>query len=70
MMMNNIEVKELLGVLEKIRVESYPDIPNDLIAQIVQAQFENQDNRVQAQYQTKRLIDAFLSTVFINNKED
>lgn len=59
-MMNNIEVEELIGVLETIRSEKYPDIPTELIRSIVNAQFEKQDDRVQARKDTKKLIDEFL----------
>ncbi len=45
MTMNSIEVEELLKVLEAIRAEKYPDIPPELIKNIIQAQFENQDDR-------------------------
>ena len=58
--MNNIEVEELLKVLEAIRAEKYPDIPPELIKDIIQAQFENQDDRAQGRRNTKKLIDDFL----------
>ena len=60
MTMNNIEVEELLKVLEAIRAEKYPDIPPELIKDIIQAQFENQDDRAQGRRNTKKLIDDFL----------
>ena len=60
MPMNSIEVEELLKVLEAIRAEKYPDIPPELIKNIIQAQFENQDDRAQGRRNTKKLIDDFL----------
>jgi len=63
MTMNKVEVQELLNVLEVIRSEKYPGVSADLIAQIVQAQFENQDDRAQGRRQTQKLIDEFLLTV-------
>lgn len=63
MMMNKVEVEELLKVLEAIRTEKYPDIPSELIRNIVQAQFENQDDRTQGYRDTKKLIDDFLKQV-------
>lgn len=66
---NKVEIQELLNVLEVIRAEKYPDIPADLIAQIAQAQFENQDNRAQSQHETRRLIDAFLMAATESNME-
>lgn len=63
MTMNKIEVEELLKVLEAIRVEKYPDIPPEIIKNIVQAQFENQDDRSQGYQDTKKLVDDFLKQV-------
>ncbi len=63
MTMNKVEVGELLKVLEAIRAEKYPDIPTELIRNIVQSQFENQDDRVQGHRDTKKLIDNFLKQV-------
>lgn len=63
MMKNNVEVEELIGVLEKIRREKYPDIPESLIREIVRTEFEQQDDRAQARKNTKKLIDEFLKKV-------
>lgn len=63
MTMNKVEVEELLKVLETIRAEKYPDITNELIRNIVQSQFENQDDRVQGYRDTKKLIDDFLKQI-------
>lgn len=62
-MMNSVQVDELLGVLEKVRAEKYPDIPADLIAAIVKAQFENQDNTEQGSRITRKLVDDYLKNV-------
>lgn len=62
MMKSNVEVKELIGVLEKIRKEKYPDIPETLIRKIVANEFEQQDDRTQARKGTKKLIEEFLKT--------
>ena len=63
MTMNNVEVEELLNVLEEIRSDKYPDIPSEVIKSIVEAQFENQDDRAEGNRKTKRLIDSFLNEV-------
>lgn len=63
MTMNKVEVEELLKVLETIRAEKYPDIPPELIRNIVQAQFENQDDRTEGYRDSKKLIDDFLKHV-------
>jgi len=65
--MNKVEVEELLKVLETIRAEKYTDIPPELIRNIVQAQFENQDDRTQGYRNTKRLVDDFLKQVVIES---
>lgn len=65
-MMNNVEVEELISVLEGIRVAQYPDIPSELIRSIVEAQFENQDDRAISRRNTKKLVDDFLKTVSNN----
>lgn len=69
MMKSNIEVEELIGVLEKIRKEKYPDIPDSLIREIVANEFEQQDDRAQAKKGTKKLIDEFLKYVKIEEVE-
>lgn len=64
MTMNKVEVEELIGVLEDIRAQKYPDIPQELIRKIVAAQFEGQDDRAQARKTTKKHIDEYLKTVY------
>ncbi len=59
MMRSNL--KELLSVLEEIRAREYPDIPAHVIEQIVIAQYDNQDNRVQARSQTMKIVSDFLN---------
>lgn len=63
MIMNNVEVEELLNVLESIRSEKYPEIPPEVIKDIVYAQFESQDDRAEGSRQTKKIIDSFLNDV-------
>ena len=60
---NEVEVEELLHVLEKIRVEQYPDIPAAVINDIVLLQYENQDDRTQGKRTTKKVIDDYLKTI-------
>ena len=61
-MKSNVEVEELIGVLEKIRKEKYPDIPETLIREIIANEFEQQDDRSQSQKGTRKLIEDFLKT--------
>ncbi len=60
--MTRSNLKELLSVLEEIRANEYPDIPADVIEQIVVAQYDNQDNRVQARSKTLKIVSDFLNT--------
>ena len=69
MMKTNVEVEELIGVLEKIRKEKYPEIPESLIRDIVANEFEQQDDRAQARRGTKKLIDDFLKNVKLEEVE-
>lgn len=62
-MTRTIKVDELLEVLEEIRREKYPDIPADLISNIVNSEFEKQDDRVQGRKEVKKAIDDYLNTV-------
>lgn len=63
--MTNIEINELISVLEKIRAEQYPEIPADLIREIVDAEFLSQDDRAKARRDAKKVIDDFLKTVTV-----
>ena len=56
---NNL--KELLDVLENIRQREHPDIPEEVIVAIANAQYENQDNRSAARQKTTRIITSFLA---------
>lgn len=68
MMRNEIEIEELLRVLETIRLEQYPDIPAEVIRNIVIAQFENQDDRALGRRNTKKIIEDFLREVVITTE--
>lgn len=66
-MMNRVEVEELLKTLEKLRAEKYPEIPAELIKDIVNAQFEHQDDTTLGSRETKKLIDDFLRKITIED---
>lgn len=63
MMTRTIEVDELLEVLEQIRREKYPEIPADVIRNIVINEFEKQDDRVQGRKDVSQLISDYLNTI-------
>ena len=67
--MTRSNLKELLKVLEEIREKEYPDIPAEVIEQIVIAQFDNQDNRVQARSRTITIVSEFLSSATVSGEE-
>lgn len=56
-------LNELISVLESIRATEYPDIPPEVIEKIVQAQYDNQDNRGMARTKTMRIISEFMNSV-------
>lgn len=60
MAMNKVNSEDLLAELEKIRAAKYPDIPAELIKAIVDAEFENQDDRAEASRNAKKLIDDYM----------
>lgn len=68
MMRNEIEVEELLRVLEKIRAEEYPDIPANVIRDIVLIQFENQDDRTEGRRNTIKIIENYLKNIVVTTE--
>ena len=62
-MTSRVDIEELIAVLEKIRKAEHPEIPSELIHEIVENEFEMQDDRAQARKGTKKLIDEFLKKV-------
>ena len=58
--MKKENVSELLEVLEKIRSEEYPDVPKELIEEIVRCQYEHQDDRNRARSETSIIIGKYI----------
>ena len=54
---------ELLDVLEEIRKENYPHIPQEIIREIVITQYDNQDKRPEARNGTNLVVSNFLNKV-------
>lgn len=65
---NNLQ--ELLNVLESIRSEKYPNIPADVIREIVQSQYENQseNDRVRGRTKTVKIVSQLLDNVIEREK--
>ena len=60
---------ELLDVLEGIRSEKYPHIPAEVIREIVIAQYDNQDKRLEARSKTNKIVTDFLNTAALTGEE-
>ena len=56
---NNLD--ELRNALEKIRQENYPEIPQELIEELLTIEYENQDDRVEAAKKVLKAIDEYLA---------
>lgn len=69
-MKSNVAHEELLSVLNKIREERYPDIPESLLKEIVEAESGNQDDPVEARKATRRVIDSFLKSAVSDAEEE
>lgn len=59
---------ELLDVLERIRKEKYPHIPSKVIHDIVIAQYDNQDKRLEARNRTNRIVTEFLNSIALSEE--
>lgn len=61
---------ELLNVLESIRSEKYPNIPEDVIREIVQSQYENQaeNDRVRGRTKTTKIVSQLLDNAVEREK--
>jgi hypothetical protein len=65
MTMTNVEKNELISVLEEIRSTKYPDVPAELIVDIVSAEFDSLDDRAKARKDAQKVIDDFLKQVSV-----
>lgn len=54
------EPADIIETLEAIRQESYPDIPSDLVKEIVEAEYETLENRDESLDQVSGLVEAYL----------
>jgi hypothetical protein len=60
-MTKSSNLNELRNALEKIRQENYPEIPQELIEELLTIEFENQDDRVEAAKKVLKAIDEYLA---------
>lgn len=57
-MKNNLE--DLLSTLESVRKEKHPEIPSDLIRNIAQTVFENQEDPIERNSLIEALINEYV----------
>ncbi len=58
---------ELKETLERIRLEKYPSVPKELITEIIEAQYENQDNPARRESETQRIIYKYASELTVED---
>lgn len=68
-MKSNVALDELLGVLNKIREQQYPDIPESLLRELVETEYGNQDDPVEARRASHRIIDSYLKNAVTDTEE-
>jgi hypothetical protein len=54
-------LNELLSVLEKIRMQRYPDVPKDLVYNVAVNQYDNQDDRGKARSETLKIVSKYVN---------
>ena len=69
-MNSNVAHDELLSVLNKIRKEQFPEIPESLLKEIVEAEANNQADLVEARKATRKVLDRFLKETEEDTEED
>lgn len=60
-MTKSSNLNELRNALEKIRQENYPEIPQELIEELLTIEYENQDDRVKTAKKVLKAIDEYLA---------
>lgn len=68
-MKSNVALDELLGVLNQIREQQYPDIPESLLRELVETEYGNQDDPVEARRASRKIIDSYLKNAVTDTEE-
>lgn len=68
-MTKNNNLEDLLNALETIRNEEYSEISSAFLEQLLKVEYDNQDNRTEAQAKAIRLIDDYLDKAIQDNQE-
>jgi len=66
-MNTNSNLRELLDALETIRCENHPEIPKELLEEILNIEYEHQDNRTEGQSRTLKLLEQRLDQLVDKN---
>ena len=67
-MNTNSNLTELLDALETIRRENHPEIPKELLEEILNIEYEHQDNRSEAaQSKTLKFLEQHLNQLVDKN---
>ena len=61
-MKTNENLQEILNTLEQVRVQQYPNIDHDILAEIVDIQYHNQepDRRANAKSETAKAVKKYI----------
>jgi hypothetical protein len=54
------EINDLVKTLEEIRKEKYPNIPKEMVREIVEAEFKSVEERSQAPGRVKDIVESHL----------
>ena len=54
-------LEDLMGAVESIRGEKYSDLPAELLEALLIVEYENQDNRVNAQTEYMKMLDEYFN---------
>lgn len=63
-------LSELLSTLEEIRAAKFPDIPPEIISEIIQVQMNNQDNPGNRQNETQKIVMKYANQITSEEGEE
>ena len=56
---NNLD--DLISAIESIRAEKYPELPKELLSELILVEYNYQDNRVQAQSKYLDILEKYFN---------
>jgi uncharacterized protein Yka (UPF0111/DUF47 family) len=57
------EPTDIIETLESIREKKYPEIPSDLVKEIVESEYETLENRKESLNRVSNLVESYLEEV-------